>query len=51
MKRRISVTEMLKRKQMYKQQLYGNGQFKSIIYSEENELSMGLSDWLQGHES
>ena len=48
MKRRISVTEILGRKQIWYQQLNEREQSKSIICSEENKLSMWLSNWLQG---
>ena len=51
MKRRISVTEILGRKQIWYQQSNEREQFKSIIYTEENELSMWLLNLLQGTKS
>ncbi len=47
MKRRISKTKMLKRKQIWYQQSIRRKQLKSIIYK-KNELSIWLSDGLQG---
>ena len=50
-KRRISVTEILGRKQIWYQQSNEREQSKSIICSEEKKLSMWLSNWLQGTKS
>ena len=50
-KRRTSVTEILGRKQIWYQQSNEREQSKSIICSEENKLSMWLSNWLQGTKS